>query len=329
MTTITTRVASNRIRVNGDLSAGSGQLGLYASISGATTSLNLLAPSGGITRYFSSYELVFSGATATYSITLPPINTANVAFGWKARIFARVPILATIGVGTSQQLNIVSSSGTTLYTFNCITANGSLSVTDTGITFSITAIGPGIDDWLIEAEEPYLSETTSTLIYNNGTSNSLQMRQYPSISKLYLLSNGTTNINVLIGLLTAPIVFTTNLITPPNSYDLQYYTFSNPSSVITFNAAGTYYIELNISLTAAGGSTTANAQFRIFVNGVTSVPAFSVTQGGFSSFLYILRAFVTVAAGDFIQIFGGRTAITVGTLTVNSNTILNINCCGV
>jgi hypothetical protein len=141
------------------------------------------------------------------------------------------------------------------------------------------------------------------------------------------MSAATTNVNVLFAV-AVPIVFT-SVVVPRNSYDLQYYTFISTNSVVTFNAAGTYYIEFNVALTAAGGATTTNCQFQIRVNGTTNVPMFSVAQTAFPSYSYIVRAFVTVAAGNFIQIFGGRTAISVGTLTVGATSVLNINCCGV
>lgn len=324
MATVTTRLASSRINFNGNINVNSGRLGINTIVT-SSSSFNLL-PGTDASRYFSLYDIEFTSSVIGYLITLPPISSTGVSFGWKARIFAKVPILAT-GIGSSQTINILSSSSTNLYIFNCITNGGASSTTNTAITFTVTAIGPGTGDWLIEAEEAYFTEPTATIIYNPNSSNSLQLRQFPSISKLYFISNNTTNVNVLFSA-AVPIVFT-SVVTPRNSYDLQYYSFMSANSVITFIAAGSYYFELSVRLTSAGGATTTNCQFQARINGTTNVAAFSIRQTTFSSAEYLLRGFVTVNAGDFIQIFGGRTATTGGTLTVNGSTVLNINCCGI
>lgn len=326
MATITTRKAPSRITYTGDINVNNGQLGLLTVVGAPVTPFNV-APAANVSQYFSGYDITFTASTAAYNIVLPVIGT-GVQIGWKARFLITVPISSLTGVtGDSLQvLNIINSSAVNVYTFNFMVYNGSSTVTPNRVSVLVTAIGPGVNNWAIELDEPFVSQNGSALTYR-GTNNSLQLKQLPIMTKIGLRIGTGVNINVLFAS-AVPLSFSTLFNGGINTCrDIQYYTFTSPSTQISFVVSGSYYVECAISLAAAGGATTTNCQFAVRRNGTTTFPAFCITQTSFGSYLYFIRSFITVSAGDFIEIIGGRSATTGGTLTT-STLLLTIICFG-
>jgi len=316
MATITTRKASSRITYTGDINTNNGQLGLHANVS-ASSSYTIASP------YYTSYNIVFTSATNNSTIVLPAINTTTgVRMGWKSRFLVTIP-MSSIQAGSSQTLTIQNVSFTTIYIINCM-ANSSFS-TPSRVSFVITALGPGISNYYIEYDTP--SPTRTAMIDSHLTSNSgVQTKLFPTITKLYLSGAGTPNINVLSS---TPVAIVFNTFSSILQYDVSIYTFSSPSTRITFVRSGSYYVSLDVNLSAAGGATVSNCVFAIRKNGgITTTSNYCTTNSSIGSFQYVLKGFITVAANDYIEITGGRTSTTIGTLTVNNSSVLNIICFG-
>lgn len=308
MTTIFTKKALTSIKYSGDVTV-KGQLGkliIYRNINQRTFT---------ITEFYYIYNVNFIIVDPTYEIILPAIDS-SVLVGWKAIFIVNVVFSPTT---VNQKINLISSSGTIVYTINTLERLQGASNISIRVFFSITAIGPTTNDWLIEVNNII---SGATLL--NSYSSTLLNKSIPIIGKSTLQNSAGTNINVLFAT-PAVLTFTGSVF----NIDSQFYTFNSPSTRITFPVTGSYYLEYNIIVTAGGGATTTNCQFAVRLNGITTLPGFSITQTGFNSMLYTLKAFMTLSAGDYIEIIAGRSATSAGTLTVNTTSVLNIICFGV
>jgi len=326
---VTQRLLNSRIRIDGDLAPNSGQLGVHGNITGSISPFNVV-PSGSVTRYFSSY-FVNAGTAPSVALQLPPIGT-GVSIGWKARFYYVFTSTSLVGGAGSQVLDISNSSGTIIYTLNSSvfrgTAFGSL---NTLIPFTVTAIGPGINNWLFEVEAPSYAQPGYFTTYSSSN-NDLQASPFGQLGKITTRSDGTSNINVLFS---SPVIISFSTLPTLVTNDIYFRDgnfYSITSTRVTFNRTGSYFIEFLIALTLAGGATNTNCQFAARLNGTTTLPAHCInTTNTITSnnlFLYSFKCYFSASATNFIELLGGRSATTGGTVTLNSNTIYTIYCLG-
>lgn len=315
MTTIFTKKALTSIKYSGDVTV-KGQLGKLAIVTPGASQKTV-----SITEYYSVYEIQFTVFDPTYEIILPAIDS-DVLIGWKARFVVTTPY--TIITSVNQKINLISSTGNIVYSVG--TTDSSVNAISITTSFAVTAIGPTTNDWLVE-----IDTYTSTNIANSVVSYSSNAvaKSFPILGRLKLQTDGSTNINVLFSNpVTVNFIMIVSNFSFPYSIDYRFYNFNAPSSIISILASGSYYLEYNIIVTTAGGATTTNCQFAVRLNGITTLPGFSITQTGFNSMLYTLKAFMTLSAGDYIEIIAGRSATSAGTLTINPSSVLNIICFG-
>lgn len=323
------RVANNRIRLDGDLVANSGQLGIHGNITGTITPFNVV-PSGSVAQYFSSY-FITAGTNTSVTLQLPPISSTGVSLGWKARFYYIFTATAAVGGAGSQTLVINDSSATLVYTLSSSGYRGTASTGNTLIPFTVTAIGPGVNNWFIEVE----SATYGQVGYVNGyssTNNGVLLRPFGQIGKFITVGANTTNINVLfttpatISFSTAPITVASIIVFRDGNL------YTSTATRVTFVRAGSFCLEVYVALTLAGGATSTNCQFAARLNGTTTLPGYCVnTTNNLATnniFLYTYRTYFTANPTDFVEILGGKSATSGGTTTVNASTYYVIYCLG-
>jgi hypothetical protein len=321
------RVPNNRIRIDGDLIANTGQLGIHGNITGTITPFNVV-PAGSVTQYFSSYFITVTGTAVI--LQLPPISTAGVNLGWKARFYYVCLPVAGVGGGGSQTLTINNSSATLVYTLNSSVYKGTSASGNTLIPFTVTAIGPGINNWLVEVESATYSQVGFLNNYNASNGGST-LRPFGQLGKFITRSAGTSNINVLfstpvvITFSTAPIIVASIIFFRDGNL------YTSTATRVTFARSGSFLLEVYVTVASAGGGTNANCQFAARLNNITILPGYCIdttTVLGGTSFNYMYRAYFNANTGDFVEILGGKSATSLGTTTVSSSTFYTINCLG-
>lgn len=319
------KLANNRIRFDGDLIVDEGQLGIGTTIGGTVTSIDLAT----FGRYFASY-FINAGTITSSTLTLPPISSAGVSIGWRARIYYVFASTSTVGVGGSQTVIINDSTSTLVYTLNSSIFRGPVSVgAGTLIPFTVTAIGPGVNNWLIEVETPNYGQNGN--LNNYSTNGGVLLKPFAQLGKLVTVGANTTNINVLFSA-PVPIAFNTApAIVPSLTFFRDVNILNMTATTVNFVRSGSFFLDLRVDLTAAGGATTINCQFAVRLNGTTILPHFCINTTNVLSVNareYVLRCYFTANVGDFIEILGGRSATTGGTLIVNNTTNYLIYCLG-
>jgi hypothetical protein len=313
MTTVFDKKSANRVSL-GEVNIGKGQLGILSEYSGSTTTLTLTPD------YYDKYYIpTFSGTTST--VVLPIIGDAatNVRIGWRTTFIITPLMLGTFGSPFSILFNN-NANNVTFYTFYglplaFITPAGSIVPTSITITaVSAPATWDFTPQTAISAVSTIVSGISSS--YFNG---SAIPRSWGLPGRLYFGFNTATNINVLIA---TPAQLT--LVAPnTNVNDTRFLTNSTGGNSFTTLIAGTFQIESQFVLAAAGGGSTINVVMIVRKNGINAPAAMSV-----SSPRYTFRMFVSCAIGDVLTLFAGKSVVSLGTTTFSTSDLFSIKYLG-
>jgi hypothetical protein len=305
-------LSANNTRLFGrDINTGSGQLGCTANLTTVDTDFSLVPGVNvtGLTKYYSTYNI--EPSVDNLVVTLP----SSVSLGWKCKLVVLFANPAVVGT-TINTFTVNDHLGTTVFVFNSGQTISAALATSTfqSATFLLKDATP---TWIVQPDFAESLQLGNAITWH-PTNNFPIYKQLNYIGRLGLRGDGTTDINVLI--VTPALVgfSTTNSyggITDFLTYDTSFYTITNTR--ITFLITGTYFIQYLIVVQNSGGATTTNIVFQLRVNGALPLlPAF-VKLGNINT-SWEVRYPGRFTAGDFIELLGGKTVVSVGSNTIDT-----------
>jgi hypothetical protein len=290
MTVVSVSRDNEYMAMNGDIAVSGGSLGEMVSIT-ATGSISLVPGVSGLTKYYSVYEV---STNTTIAVTLP--SPTDVAKGW----YCRINLISSTGVGS---MTIVSHLGATVaFLSNNISFGRSQS------SVSLTLID-SVPTWA----EAYSVPAVGGVLQIPAMNGLPAFKQF-NFGQLFSRCSASVNANTITDV-AIPWNSATNIV-----IDNDYYTFTGGNSRIGSVLSGVYRYDAIIGINIVG-STLTNLRIRPRINGTTFLTGFVVFLASinpFASGVYCFNCEVYMAAGSYLEIMVGKSAVSAGTNPVDA-----------